>query len=168
MSLLVFQRVTAELEVEKGRLGEMQQMEAISKAIAYGNSRRKQAEVRCVCLGLPSTPSLWPGKSTCSALWSCCLLSLVPLALTFSTIIVQGTACQYRKIEYYVFTKNTQDYQQTRDLSPLTKKTEDCVFTKNTQDCQQPRDLSPLTKKQKIMSEPKTRKITNKHKICLL
>eukprot|EP00904_Undaria_pinnatifida_P009408 jgi/Undpi1/5598/HiC_scaffold_2.g00874.m1 len=37
-------RVTAELEVEKGRLGEMQQMEAISKAIAYGNSRRKQAE----------------------------------------------------------------------------------------------------------------------------
>ena len=54
LSLSVFQRVTAELEVEKGRLGEMQQMEAISKAIAYGQSRRKQAEVRC--LALSSTP----------------------------------------------------------------------------------------------------------------
>lgn len=54
--LCFIQRVTAELAVEKGRLGEMQQMEAISKAIAYGNSRRKQAEVRY--LVVPSLPRL--------------------------------------------------------------------------------------------------------------
>lgn len=56
--LCFIQRVTAELAVEKGRLGEMQQMEAISKAIAYGNSRRKQAEVRYLVVVVPSLPRL--------------------------------------------------------------------------------------------------------------
>ncbi|CAM9442488.1 unnamed protein product [Ectocarpus sp. 13 AM-2016] len=37
-------RVTGDLATEKARLLEMQQMDAISKAIAYGNTRRNEAE----------------------------------------------------------------------------------------------------------------------------
>lgn len=40
-----FQRVTADLDLEKSRLGEMQQMDVIAKAIAYRNNRRSEAEV---------------------------------------------------------------------------------------------------------------------------
>lgn len=40
------QRVTADLATERGRLGEMQQMDAIAKAVAYGEQRRAEADVR--------------------------------------------------------------------------------------------------------------------------
>lgn len=40
------QRLSSELEVEKNRLGEMEQLGTISKAMAYGDQRRKEAEVR--------------------------------------------------------------------------------------------------------------------------
>lgn len=46
MSFLSVQRVVGDLEMEKARLGEMGQMDVISKAIAYGNTRRNEAEVR--------------------------------------------------------------------------------------------------------------------------
>eukprot|EP00752_Nemacystus_decipiens_P011267 g10013.t1 len=37
-------RVTADLDLEKARLGEMQQMDVLAKAIAYRNNRRSEAE----------------------------------------------------------------------------------------------------------------------------
>lgn len=38
--------VGADLDMEKARLGEMQQLDVISKAIAYSNTRKNEAEVR--------------------------------------------------------------------------------------------------------------------------
>lgn len=49
-----FQRVTSDLNLEKARVGEMQQMDVVAKAIAYRNNRRSEAEVR----GLMSQMSL--------------------------------------------------------------------------------------------------------------
>lgn len=38
--------MTADLEMEKARLGEMEQLDVISKAITYSKNRRSEAEVR--------------------------------------------------------------------------------------------------------------------------
>jgi len=50
------QRVTADLEMEKARLGELQQLDVISKAISYSKNRRSEAEVRLTLPFLPILP----------------------------------------------------------------------------------------------------------------
>lgn len=38
--------MTSDLDLEKARLGEMQQLDVLAKAIAFRNNRRSEAEVR--------------------------------------------------------------------------------------------------------------------------